>query len=87
MTRDEENREIGGAFRERRQLTKTADCLRHRLRTYGRAYVALAGAPFDQKHRDIAARATDLREDWKDLREALDQIDELNKLLDLGEAQ
>lgn len=87
MTRQEQDAELGSAFRERQELTKTADCLRHRLRTYGRAYAALADSPFDQKHRDIVDRATDLRSDWTDLKETLDRIAELNKLLDLGEAQ
>ena len=87
MTRDEAEKEVGGAFVERQRLTKTANCLRHRLRTYGRAYAALADSPFEQEHRDIAARATDLRSDWDDLKKTLDRIAELNKLLDLGEAE
>lgn len=87
MTRDEVNSEIGRAFVERQELTKEADCLRHRLRTYGRAYAALADSPFEQENRDIAERATDLRTDWADLKKALDRIAELNKLLDLGEVQ
>ena len=82
MPRDEVRKDRGEAFTEREDLASQVKCLRHRLRTYGRAYAALADSPFEQKHRDVAARATDLREDWRDLQEALDQIDELNKLLD-----
>lgn len=87
MTQNEVNSELGRAFVERQELTKKADCLRHRLRTYGRAYTALADSPFEQKHRDIADRASELRSDWTNLKETLDRIAELNKLLDLGEVQ
>ena len=86
MTRDEMDKEIGGAFAERTELTKKADCLRFRLRTYGRAFSELAERPFDPAIRETAAKAPDLRADWAELARTLDRIDELSKLLDLGEA-
>ena len=57
MTRDEMDKEIGGAFAERTELTKKADCLRFRLRTYGRAFSELAERPFDPAIRETAAKA------------------------------
>ena len=86
MTRDEMDAEIGRALRERQELTAKAECLRHLLRTYGRAYAALADSPFEEKNREIADRAVDLRSHWDDLKETLDRIAELNRLLDLGKA-
>lgn len=85
MTKDEMDKEIGGAFAERAQLTKKADCLRFRLRTYGRAFAELADSPFDPAIQDTAGKAPDLREDRDELARTLNRIGELNKLLDLGE--
>ena len=85
MTTDEVRTELERAFTERRELTMKTKCLRHRLLTYGRAFAALADSPFEPEHRNVADRASDLREDWKALKQALQRIDELNKLLDMGE--
>ncbi len=84
MTDDEARREKDAAFLERRDLTEKAKCLRHRLRTYGRAFLELADSPLDEQNRQFAEKATDLREDWADLKRALARIDELNKFLDLS---
>ncbi len=82
MTQDEMSLEIGRAHEERERLTKKVECLRYRLRTYGRAYVELADNPFEQECRDRAAQAPDLRDDWKEMGRALQRLDELNKLLE-----
>ena len=84
MTDDDVRRDRGEAFTEREDLTAKADCLRHRLRTYGRAFHHLADQPFDADSRKAADRATDLREDWTALQRVLARIDELNRFLDLG---
>lgn len=83
MTNEEVREERGQAFTEREELTAKADCLRHRLRTYGRAFHHLADQPFDPDTRKTADRASDLREDWADLRRTLDRVDELSRFLDL----
>ena len=87
MTRDEMDKEIGGAFAEREELARKIKCLRFRLRTYGSAFVTLADSPFEDDMRKIADQAPDLSVDWKDLKKALERTDELSKLLDLGEAR
>ena len=85
MTEEEVRQDKGAAFVERQELTAKAECLRHRLRTYGRAFLELADEPFDEECRAVAVRATDLSKDWKDLKRVLARIAELNRFLDLGD--
>ena len=83
MTTEEMKTELERAFTERQDLTRKAECLRHRLRSYGRAFATLADAPFDADQRALAERAPDLSADWQALKRCLERIDELNRLLDL----
>lgn len=82
MTDDDVRKDRGDAFAERENATAKMDCLRHRLRTYGRAFHELAENPFDAQSREIADKATDLREDWANLKRILERIDDLNRFLD-----
>ena len=82
MTQQEMQTEHERAFTERGKLTKQADCLRYRLRTYGNAFATLADEPFREDLREIAERAPDLSADWKELNRILSRIDEINRLLE-----
>ena len=82
MTKEEMQTEYERAFTERSELTKKADCLRFRLRTYGTAYAKLAEEPFEGELRERVKNAPDLAADWKSLSYALERIGDLNRLLD-----
>ena len=83
MTDEEVQNEFDSAYLERRDLTAKAECLRHRLRTYGRAFLEISDNPFDEESRRTADRATDLSKDWADLKRVLERVSELNRFLDL----
>ena len=68
MTRDEMDLEIGRAFAERDELANKIECLRYRLRTYGKAFAALADSPFEGQMRELADKAPNLSADWADLK-------------------
>ena len=81
MTSEEMESEIGRAFIERRELTKKIECLEHRLRTVGKAATELADNPLYAEAEAVMESASDVRQDFKDLKAALQRLRELNRIL------
>ena len=81
MTKDDMAKDIGQAFIERRELVKKIDCLEHRLRTTGKAAVTLADNPVHQESESALESASDVREDFAELKRGLTRLRELNRLL------
>ena len=84
MTKQEMQTELQRAFTERSELTKKSECLRFRLRSYGSAYAELADDPYSENLRERVKNAPNLADDWEDLKNTLERIEQLNKVLDLA---
>ncbi len=62
-------------------ISKKIDCLEHRLRTTGKAAVTLADNPLHQQSESALESASDVREDFAELKRGLARLRELNRLL------
>ncbi len=81
MTNEEQHRQIGAAFQERKALQDKLKCLRFRLRTVGEAAKTLADNHLHKDSRSTMESASDVREDFADMDKSLIRLAELNKLL------
>ena len=88
MTRDEMHADIGKAFQERKELSQKIKCLENRLKTIGNAATLLSDNTYGVNSIDAHPEAvetmetaSDIREDFKQLRDSLVRLKELNKIL------
>ncbi|MYH36171.1 MAG: hypothetical protein F4160_05155 [Rhodospirillaceae bacterium] len=81
MTNEEMHADIGRAFVERRDLLKKVDCLKHRLRTVGAAATTLSENPVHADSEAALLAASDIREDFAELKQVLSRLAELDRVL------
>ena len=81
MTQKEIDIEIGRAFRERRDILRTINCIKHRLRKMGDAASTLAVNPDHAESESVMDSASDVREDFAELKRSISRLNELEKVL------
>ena len=81
MTTDELDREIGRAFRERKDLLQKIECLKRRLKSTGEALVTLADNVLHAEAEETVREATDPRADFEELHKCQARLADLNKIL------
>ncbi|MCY4592539.1 MAG: hypothetical protein OXE86_18690 [Alphaproteobacteria bacterium] len=81
MTANEADAKIGRAFSERRDLIKKIACLKGQLTTIGNAAVLLGNSPGYAEAETVMESASDVREDYAELRRSRSRLAELEKVL------
>lgn len=81
MTEDDMAAEIGRAYQELKTVSKKVQCLEYRLRTIGDAAMVLAGNHLHAESEKIMESASDIREDFFELRRLKKKQDELREIL------